>query len=155
MFHAKVSIQRNIDGKVENIEKDFTDQSEYEKFLQENNMRTSTPDFSGFFTPNFSSPIFGYIPIQAPRTISRPKSCCRSEKAVNEALPIDLDFYESELAKTQLEKAQKEQKKQSLQTALDRLLDYKNKMKGIREDLFERIDADIKRVHDELAQIWA
>jgi hypothetical protein len=44
-------------------------------------------------------------------------------------LPVDLDFYENELAKMQQETAMKAQKKASYEQALAKLEEYKGKMK--------------------------
>jgi hypothetical protein len=38
MFTAKITIQRNVNGKIENIEKEFHNRRDYEVFLNANNM---------------------------------------------------------------------------------------------------------------------
>lgn len=164
MFKAKVTISKNINGKVENIEKEFTDRKSYEVFLRENNVGKDLPGrgpeghgFGGFFAPHYGAPMFGYVPAPAPHYHQDYGCCddqwCDCEETVE--LPVDLDFYEQELAKVEEDKALKAQQKSWLEAALAKLEEYKGKVKGVRDDLLERIDADMKKVKAELKKLEA
>lgn len=157
MFKAKVSISKNINGKIENIEKEFTDRKSYEVFLRENNIGHDRPNIGWFFTPHYTPPLFWYVPAPAPHHYGDYGYCddegCESEETLE--LPVDLDFYEQELAKVEQDKAMKAQKKVGYEQALAKLEEYKGKVKGVRDDLLERIDTDIKKVKSELKKLEA
>lgn len=55
-------------------------------------------------------PMFGYVPAPTPTYLNQ-SNCCEDDCGCEVELPIDLDFYEQELAKTEEEKALKAQKK--------------------------------------------
>ena len=156
MFKGKVTIIRNINGKEEKIEREFTSQKEYEKFLKEHSdmLPPSLPD------PRLTLSEWGALGSFIDQIFEQKLSDLFLPDALEEERfmlgsrrgdVVDLSRYEQEIEHLEMEKEEKKEREQSLRKAVEKLKGYiKTFEKEGKKDLATSAKKDLKKLEEEL-----
>lgn len=150
MFKGKISIYKNLNGKENKIEQEFDNESDYNRFIEENKIQLWE------FNQSFFSNIYDlekYIDDAFFKRIW--KFFTHTKTPGLDYQRIDwlpsLDKYASEYEKILSEKKAKENQKNALKQTIEWLKDYKKKFENEwRNDLIQQIQQDIKKYEEEL-----
>ncbi len=151
MFKGKITIVKNVNGKEEKIEKEFSSPEEYEAFLAQNNMARPLPDpklslsewdaLASFIDQIFEDKLSDFVALEP-------------AQSQEQDLPVDIKKYEKEASKIEEEKAQKEAKKAEIKRAIDKLKSFvKTFEKEGKKDLAKSAKEDIKKLEAELKDL--
>lgn len=146
MFKGKVSVYKN--GKT--VEKEFTDQQEYEKFIKDNNLDWWWDDWG--LNPHFGLWAFTSFNKYLDNFFDRKLGLLHNEGDESvQKLGVDLNKYEQEIQKIEYDKTHKEEKKKALENTLSKLKEYEKKFTEEKKDeMIKQLKEDIKKVEQEL-----
>jgi len=69
-------------------------------------------------------------------------------------LPIDINRYEEEVRKIDMDESEKRRRKEQLESAKTRLTEYKEKFNNSgKKDLLKEVEADMKKIDEELQSL--
>ncbi len=156
MFKGKISIIKNINGKKQHIEREFNSQEEYDKFLKEHadDLNLALPDprltlsewgaLGEFIDRIFEDRLSEMLELPAGEAFGEDK----------EKLPVNIDKYEKEAQKLELEKKKQAEKKEEIKRAIAKLKGFvKTFEKEGKKDLADSAKKDIKKLEDELKSL--
>lgn len=157
MFKWKIYVYKNVNGKEQKIEKEFTDPREYEQFVTQN------PEFAGLSNlenrlgfgefADFNKYLDNFFNSKLEALWFVPEDEYYEEKpALVE--DVNLSKYEEEARKIEEEKQQKEEEKSALKATLEKLKSYLEKFKNEdKKDLVKQVEEDIKKVEEKLKNL--
>ena len=138
MFQWKVYSYQNINGQEKSFEKKFDNYDDYQKFMWEQNgfaELSSGSLFDSFLDSFFDRKVLEWA----------------AEDSKSKNLPVNLDKYENESRKIDMDESEKKEKKTALEKAKEKLHEYKEKFtKSDKKDLVKDVEADIKKIDEEL-----
>ena len=153
MFKGKVYIYKNLNGREEKIEREFDDAHEFQSFAKKHDV--------GFYP--FHSPILwlgewanlqNYFDSLVDRKLGLSYDDSENWVIEQDDSIVNLDKYDQELKKIEYQKQHKEETLNSLKDTLHKLKEYKKKFKDAGQDhMIEDIDADIKKVEEEIENL--
>lgn len=159
MFKGKVYVYKNVNWKEEKLEREFDNPQEFQSFAKTNNVWWLEK-----FTNTLASPmlwLWEWANLQNyfdnlidKRLWLTYNEDYNDQEDSGQSNLIDLDKYEQELERIEYQRQHKDENLKSLKNSLHKLKDYKKRFKDEwREDMIENIDADIKKVEEEISKI--
>lgn len=151
-FSGKVFMYSNINWKEKRIEKDFSDKTEFDSFVKENNFEFPSIDLD--LIHNFKStffPVKDFLESIDLKSLfnETPLRLLDTNKWITES--VDLNSYRDEIKRIEQEKKDKKLKIERLESAEAQLRDYISTFEiEWKEELKKKAQEDLKKIESEL-----